>query len=237
MFTTFLLVAQATAFTVAAFPASATNPATATPVAPPVTYPLAQVVCNQPKVSETTPIVNPYEGRIDDPSNPTTRDCALPIEPQFIALPVGSGFKAAYRAVSGTSTSAWSAFSTPFAVTAQTHACDGAAPTTGTVPAGISTRSWCWNGLDVNGNPTVITSWTATVDGTRVLLGNVVVGATANAQGRRLYSAPMTLTAGTRVVRVAGTNAIGEAVFSQSYTMTVTPVLGPPSVADIRGIQ
>jgi hypothetical protein len=66
----------------------------------------------------------------------------------------------------------------------------------------------------------------------------VTVGATANAQGKRLYSAPLTVAAGTRLIRVAGTNTVGEAVFSATFTATVTlPPAAVPSVAEIRGIR
>jgi len=238
MLTTFLLVAQATAFSVAAFPATATSPATGTPLAAPVTYPLASLACNQPKESETLPIVNPDEGRVDDPANPTTRDCAIPIAAQFVALPAGTGFRAAYRVVAGTAVSAWSAFSTPFAITvAQTHPCDGVPPTTGTVVEGTRTLTWCWDGRDTNGNATTVTAWTAMVDNVRRALNNVTVGGTANAQGKRLYSAQLVVTPGTRLIQIAGTNAVREAVFSATFTVTVTQAPAGPSVSEIRGIQ
>lgn len=231
--------AQATtAIEVAAFPSSATNPATAMPLATPVIYPIASVACNQAKVAETLPIVNPNEGRYDDPANPTTRDCALALDAQFRALPLGSGLKAAYRFRSGATPGTWSPFSTAFAVTApQTHPCDGTPPSAGTVLEGTRTLSWCWDGLDANGAPTTATAWTATVDGARVTLTNVQVGATANAQGKRLYAASLALLRGTRAVRVAGTNAVGEGVFSAVFTITVTVPAAAPSVAEIRGIS
>lgn len=229
--------AQATSYTVAAYSGAATDPATATPIATPVTYLVSQLTCGQAKISETLPIVNPYEGRVDDPAN-AALDCAVPIESQMLALPVGSGYKVAYRIFTGTVPSAWSPFTTAFAITApQIHPCDGTPPTTGTVVEGTRTLSWCWNGLDVNGSATIATVWTATIDGVRTTLTSVQVGATANAQGKRLYSATIPLVRGSRAVRVAATNAVGEAVFSATFTVTVTVPAGVPTVSEIRGIQ
>jgi hypothetical protein len=191
-------IAQATAYTVAVFPNAATNPATATHIAAPVTYPIAQIVCDQTKVAEVTPIVNPVEGRIDDPANPTTHDCAVPIESQFRALPVGSAYKAAFRTVAGTQVSAWSAFTTAFAVTAQTHPCDAPTLSTATVLEGTRTLTFCHDGRDVNGSLVPITGWAVYIDGVRSVLANVTAGATTNSAGLRNCSVSLALTRGTR---------------------------------------
>lgn len=232
-----LASAQTTGYSVAVFGSTATNPATATPIAPAVVYPLSAVTCGQPKVAETTPIVNPYEGRIDDPAN-AALDCAVAIEPQVLALPVGTGYKIAFRAMAGTTPSTWSPMSTPFSVAMQTtHPCDGTAATSGTVLVGNRTLSWCFNGLDTTGNPANVTSWAVYVDGVRSVLSGVTVGATANTAGFKLYQAPLTLAGGTHTVQVAGVNSVGEAVKSATFTVTVTVPQSAPSVSNIRGIQ
>jgi hypothetical protein len=238
LFSTFA-AAQTTAYSVAVFPPSTTNPATATPVAPAVSYPASAVPCGQPKAAETAqPIINPYEGRFDDPVD-STKDCAMPIDAQIQALPVGAGYLAAYQPLVGATPGAWSPLSTPFAVVAAqtTHPCDGTAPTTGTVQAGARTISWCYSGLDANGQPTTVTGWAAYVDGVRSTLGTVTVGATANGAGLKLYQAPITLAAGSHVVQIAGVNATGEAVKSVSFSSTVTVPPAAPAAAIIRGIQ
>lgn len=238
LFSTFA-AAQTTAYSVSVFGPSVTNPATATPIAPAVVYPIASVPCGQPKVTESQPpIVNPYEGRFDDPASPATRDCAVPIESQVTALPSASGYQIAYRPLIGSTPGAWSPLSSTFAVAAQAaHPCDGVAPTSGSVVSGSRTVSWCWNGLDTNGQPTTVTSWAIYVDGVRAVLGTVTVGATANSAGLKLYSAPVTLSAGSHTVQIAGVNATGEAVKSASFSAQVTVPPAPPSVAVIRGIQ
>lgn len=230
--------AQTTAYSVAVFGPTVTNPATATPIAPAVAYPVASVPCGQVKAVETSPpIVNPYEGRFDDPAD-ATKDCAVPIESQILALPIGTNYKTAYRPVSGTTFGAWSPLSTSFAVAAQTaHPCDGVPPTTGTVQQGARTLSWCFNGIDANGQPTTVTSWAVYIGGVRTVLASVTVGTTANAAGLKLYSAPITLSSGTYVVQIAGVNATGEAVKSASFSATVTIPPAVPSAAVIRGIQ
>lgn len=230
--------AQTTAYSVAVFDPTATNPATATPVAPPVSYLLAAVPCGQAKALESTPpIVNPYEGRIDDPGD-ATKDCAIPIETQMLALSPGSGYMAAYRPLVGSTPGAWSPLSTPFTVAAQLpHPCDGTAPTTGSVQAGARTISWCWNGLDANGQPTTIATWALYLDGVRSVLSGVTVGTTANSAGLKLYTAPLTVTSGTHAIQVAGTNTMGEAVKSATFTAAVTVPPAQPSAAIFRGIQ
>jgi hypothetical protein len=234
-----LATAQTTAYSVAVFGPTVTNPATSAPVAPAVVYPVASVPCGQAKAAETAqPIVNPYEGRFDDPASPTTKDCAVPIESQILGLPAGSGYTIAYRPMAGDSLLAWSPLSSTFAVAAQTvHPCDGVAPTSGSVLSGTRTLSWCFNGLDANGQPTTVTSWVAYIDGVRTILGTVTVGTTANGAGMKLYSAPVTLASGTRVVQIAGVNAVGEAVKSASFTSTVTVPPAAPSAGVIRSIQ
>lgn len=233
-----LAAAQTTAYSVAVFGPSVTNPATASPVAPAVTYSVASVPCGQAKASETPqPIVNPYEGRFDDPVN-VTKDCAVPIEAQILALAPGSGYTVAYRPVAGTTVGAWSPLSSTFTVAAQTaHPCDGVPPTSSTVLAGTRTLTWCHNGLDANGQPTTFSSWVAYIDTVRTVLSSVTVGTTANASGYKLYSAPVTLSSGTHVVQIAGVNTTGEAVKSASFTTTVSLPAAPPSAAVIRGIQ
>lgn len=230
--------AQTTAYSVAVFGPSTTDPAVDTPVGPVVSYPIAIVACSQTKASETPqPIVNPYEGRFDDPTD-ATKDCAVPIEAQVLALAPGAGYKTAYRALAGATPGAWSPLSSPFAVAAgQAHPCDGVPPVTGTVQSGTRTISWCFSGLDANGQPTTVTTWAAYVDGVRTMLGSVSVGATANAAGLKLYQAPITLASGTHVVQIAGVNATGEAVKSASFSTTVTVPPAVPAAVVIRGIQ
>lgn len=229
-------VAQTTAYSVSVFDPTVTNPATGTPVAPAVVYPVASVPCGQLKVAETVPIVNPYEGRFDDPVD-ATKDCAVPIEPQILALAPGSGYTVAYRPMAGATPGAWSPISSAFAVVQVVSPCDGVPPVTGSVQAGTRTVSWCFGGLDANGQATTVTSWAAYVDNVRTVLGTVTVGTTANSAGLKLYQAPITLTAGTHTVQIAGVNATGEAVKSATFTSTVTVPPAVPAAAIIRGIQ
>jgi len=226
---------QVTSRTVAFFAATAANPATETPIAAPVVYPVALVSCDQAKVAEAPPITNPSEGRLDDPAA-VTRDCVLPLQPQVAALPAGT-YRGAMRSFTGATPGAWSLLTTPFSVTAQVHPCDAAPVASATVTAGARTLRWCTPDVDVPGNPVAITGWMMEVDGVKAVLGGVTVGATTNTAGQRNYSAVVTVSAGTRVLRLFAVNAQGEAGTSPTLTVTVTSPLGPPRPSFFLGIS
>ena len=221
---------QATSYTVGVWPSSATDPSL--PPSSSRTYAGDLVTCALAKVRVSTGVGAPRELRWDDPAD-LTRDCALNVTQQF-ATATGTYRLAVSRTID-TRANDWSAF----AVEApQVHACDGTPATTATVVEGARTLEWCWNELDTNGNPTAATAWHVSVDGaTPQQLGQVTVGPTPNAQGRKLHSASVPLTRGTRALRVAATNAQGQAVFSAAFTVTVTAPLGVPSAADIRSVR
>lgn len=232
--------AQATAYSVSVFNGNVTNPATGTPVRPAVVYPLAQVSCNlTPKATETLPIVDPNEGRFDDPANPTTRDCSIALDVQMRALPAGTIYRAAVRTVTGSTLSAWSPLSSIFTVTAapQAHPCDGATLSTAAVIEGTRTLTICNDGKDVNGSVVQITGWAIYVDGVRSVLASVTAGTTANAAGLRDYSVSLPLTRGTKVIQIVALNAQGEAAKSTTLTVTVSAPLGVPSVSLIKGLS
>lgn len=214
--------------TVNTYASSATDPNTSKPLSTVVYTP----TCNQvPGGAEVTPIANPTDGYWLEASGKT--ECRVNVQQQISALPVGSGYKAALKIGSGV----FGPFSNAFAVAAQTsHPCDGTDPTSGSVVAGTRTLTWCYpDGADGGSS---ITGWAIYVDGVRTLVTNVSVGSSANASGRRAYSASITVATGTRTIREAPVNAIGEGNQSPVYTLTVqAPATVPTGTPGTRGVQ
>lgn len=218
--------------TIAVFPATATDANTATPIAAPAVY--ATPLCDQPATVETIPITNPTQGSWSDPAN-GARDCIANVSVQLASLAPGT-----YRGAVKVGAGLYGALSSSFALAAQAgHPCDGTAATTGAVLEGARTLAWCFAGVDVNGAPTTVTSWAVYVDNVRstVSTGSVTVGATANAAGLRLYTAPLTVVRGARSIQVAGVNGVGEAARSGAFSVTVSPPPGVPAASSLRSIQ
>lgn len=229
-----LVFAQSTfaqAATVSVFGAAATDPNIASPLATAI---YVAPLCGQPFLAETPPpIVNPVQGEYPDPAN-ATKDCVVTLTAQLATIPVGTGYKAALKLGGG----AYGPFSTAFAVAAQTiHPCDGTPATSSMVIAGARTISWCFSGLDTNGAVTTVTSWALYTNNVRSVLTGVTVGATANAAGLKLFSAPLTVAAGSPQYAVAGVNAVGEAAKSPVFTVQATPAGTAPATSVIRGVQ
>jgi hypothetical protein len=214
--------------TLAVFPSAATDPNTATPVAPPVQYtPVCPIF---PKAVEVLPIVNPAEGYYDNPADPLT-DCRLNVAAQMAALPLGSNYKAAVKV----GTSPYGDFSSAFAMAAQVaHPCDGADPTSGSVVAGTRTLSWCYPDNATGGSP--ITGWAIYLGATRTT--PAATTGTANSAGRRLYTALITVATGAVSLQVAPVNAIGEGARSPAYALSVqAPATAPTGSTGIRGVN
>lgn len=197
---------------------------------------LPAVPCGVAKAPEQAqPIVNPTEARYDDPAN-AARDCVVMIEPAISSLPAASGYLAALKL----NAERYGPLSTAFARQipgGTTHPCAGTAPTAGTVLEGARLLSWCWNGLDANSVATTVTSWNVYVDGVKSVLANVTVGTVVDTDGERLYTAPLVVVRGTRIIQVTGVNAAGEATTRPSFTLTVQAPAALPSGATIRGVQ
>lgn len=79
-----------------------------------VTYPLTAVRCGQPKLpASPLPIVNPTEGRFDDPAN-LALDCVIDLTAQVAKLAAASGLRAAFRADGASGSGAYGATTDPF---------------------------------------------------------------------------------------------------------------------------
>lgn len=221
--------AMAQPATIAVFPATASDPNTAVPIAAPVQYtPTCGVT---PKLVEITPIVNPNTGAYDDPAD-ASKDCTLNIAAQFSALPQGQTYKAAVKL----GVDPFGPFSTAFSVSAAqvTDLCALPDPTSGTVVAGTRTITWCYPENATGGSP--ITGWALYVDGARSL-PSVVVG-TVQPSGRRAYTASIAVATGSRQIQVAPINAIGEGTKSAVFTLSVqAPTTAPTGTPAIRGVN
>lgn len=221
----------AQAATVAIFDPAAVNPNTATPIAPPVIYTMP--LCGQPFVAEATPpIINPTLGEYTDPAN-STQDCTIDIHPQLVTLPDGAEYLAAMKLGTGL----YGPLSTPFALQV-THPCDGVPATSATVAGGTRTFSWCFSGLDTNGNVTTVTSWALYTGAVRSVLTGVIVGATANAIGLKLYTAFIVVPNGSTLpLQVAAVNVVGEAAKSPVFTVQVVAPVSVPATSIIRNVN
>jgi len=94
---------------------------------------------------------------------------------------------------------------------AQSHPCDANPPSSATVNAGSLFVGWCHNRLDVQEQPTTVTSWALYANTTRTALTNVTTNGVANAAGLVFYRATVNFTQGNYTVYVVGLNSAGEA--------------------------
>lgn len=77
-----------------------------------VTYPVASVVCGQPKQPQPTNVVNPSAATYDDPSD-ASKDCVVQVGAQVTALAPGM-YRSAVMANGALTPSAWGPPSDPF---------------------------------------------------------------------------------------------------------------------------
>lgn len=224
-------LASAQLATVAIFAAATTNPNAATPVASPVAY--TPTCDNAVLGTEPATLTNPAIGFWEDPSRPG-RECRVSVQAQVNALPTGVSYRGAVRI----GTQPYGEISTAFARAAAqqpAHTCDGVAPTLGTVTAGTRTLTWCYPDGATGGSP--ITAWAVYIDSVRSV-PSVTVGPTANTAGRRAYTASVLFNTGTRLIRVAPINAVGEGVQSPAFTLTAqAPATAPTGTADVRSVN
>lgn len=216
---------------IAIFPESATDPNLSVPLAAPVSYtPTCGLV---PKYVEPMPVnpITTFADAVYDDFPDTTKDCRVSFYQQILALPRGFTYKVAAK--TDADGFVYSAFSSPFALAAQAaHECDGTDPTSGTVLAGTRTFTWCYPDNQTGGSPlTGFALYTGTV---RTLM--TVTTGTANAAGRRAYTATVAWTPGTLQLQVAPLNAVGEGNRSPVFTMSVqAPATAPTGTPGIRG--
>jgi hypothetical protein len=206
----------AQAATVAVVPAGVSNPLT--PIRPPVTY--STPVCDEPVFTETTPIVNPFEGYYTDPARPT-RNCKVDVRAQMAALPVGAGYRAAVKIGS----EPYGPLSTAFAIAAgqTTHPCDSTPASPTQVNAGQSfTLGWCHTGTNVTG-------WRVYRNGTPIPV-TVTPGTTVNAAGKRYYTVSRTEATPLTGLQhsVSALNGTSEGTSVPFATIAVVPL--PPPV-------
>lgn len=89
-------------YTVGIWPSTATDPNLSAPLSTAL-YPLSAVTCGEPRQLSLPTIINPDEGRFDDPAN-ATLDCVVAIRTQILTVPPGT-YKVALRVNGATESS------------------------------------------------------------------------------------------------------------------------------------